>query len=321
MKADASTRRARFWVIVRGLFGLGGLGLVIFLVRDQGVDELAAVIEPALPWLPLALVLQAVPIATDALSSRFTLGRRGADVPWLPLFGAHFVAFAVMGVTPAGRATAEAVKASLLARWIGAPTAAALGTANQANVLISSGTFTIASAVAAYVVTGPSVLTALIVAHVVIMNASGLALRAAARYERFGAWLARRFPKVSASAETFQDASRETALVPAKPVVVMIFGRAFQAGHFGILAHAVGLDPGVLGALTVHGVYLVVAALAVLIPGQIGASEWAFSAAAGSLDTTVARAMSIALLSHAVQLVLVGVGFCVLILWPSRPER
>ena len=65
-----------------------------------------------------------------------------------------------------------------------------------------------------------------------------------------------------------------------------------------------------------HGVYLVVAAIGVMIPGQLGASEGGFAYSAEMLGTTEARAMSIALLAHAIQLALVGVGFVVLALWP-----
>lgn len=311
-------RRERLWVIARALLGLAGVGVVVWLVHDQGVDTLAEVIVPALAWLPLAAALEVVRIAMDALSSRQTLGRRGEEVPWWPLFASHLVAFAVMGVAPAGRATAEAVKASLLSRWVGGPTAAALGTANQANVLISSGTFTILSALAAWAVTGPSLLTLLLVVHVVSMNASGLALRAAARWRGFGDWLGARFPSMAPHAETFVDASRETPLVAFGPVVSMMIGRLFQAGHFFVLAVAVGLDPSALSALALHGTYLVIAALGVLVPGQIGASEGGFALAAEALGTTEARAISIALLSHGVQLALVLAGFLVLALWPRR---
>ncbi|MCA9607881.1 MAG: flippase-like domain-containing protein [Myxococcales bacterium] len=305
-------------MIARAVLGIAGVGLVVWLVHDQGVDTLAEVLLPALWWLPLATALEVARIAMDAVSSRQTLGSRGEEVPWWPLFASHLVAFAVMGVAPAGRATAEAVKASLLSRWVGGPTAAALGTANQANVLISSGTFTILSMVAAYAITGPSLLTILLVLHVVLMNAAGIGLRAAARWKAFGSWLGARFPRVAPHAATFVDASRETPLVAGGPVVSMMIGRLLQAGHFFVLAYAVGLEPSALSALALHGTYLVIAALGVLVPGQIGASEGGFALAAEALGTTEARAIAIALLAHAVQLALVLVGFLVLALWPRR---
>src|SRR5690606_28024062 len=93
--------------------------------------------------------------------------------------------------------------------------------------------------------------------------------------------------------------------------------------HFAVLAAAVGIDPTVLGALAFQGVSLVIAALGVMIPGQLGASEGGFTFAADTLGTTEARALSVALLAHAVQLLLIVVGSLVLSLWrpPADPDE
>ncbi len=316
------TARARLWIIVRVVLGLAGIGVVIWLIREVGTDEIAAVMLPALPFVPLAALFELGRIAMDTLSSHYTLGRQGARVPLRALFAAHVVAYAVMGVAPAGRSSAEAVKATLLARYLGGGSSAALGTANQANTLLSSGTFTLINAAAAYALTGFSLLTWLLVVHFVTMNLSGLALRAVARFSRLGAWIGKRFPRIASDADAFLETSRETSLVPAKPVIAMMGGRALQTGHFAVLAMAVGLSPSVLNALALHGVYLVVAALGVLIPGQIGASEGGFALAAEALDATVPQATSIALLAHIIQLALTALGFVVLVLWPAeKAER
>ena len=319
MSEPAKTnRRAAFWTLVRVLLGVVGIGVVVWLVRDVGVEVLGAVLIPALPWLPLAAALELARVGLDAVSTRSSLGRRGADVPMMPLMGAHLVAFAVMGVAPAGRATAEAVKAGLLAPWVGGAQAAAVATANQANTLLSSGSFSLLSAGAAYVTTGPSMLTWALVIHFVVMNATGLALRAAARYERLGNWLAARFPKIEQEIAAFHETSRETPLYPGPPVLAMMAGRAFQAAHFAVLAASVGITPSVLGALAFHGVYLVIAAIGVAVPGQLGASEGGFAMSADVLGTTEARALSIALLAHAIQFLIVALGFVVLALWRGR---
>ena len=241
MTDEPSRGRARLWIFVRALLGLGGIGVVVWLIDGVGAGALWDVVRPALPWIPVAAALEVGRIGMEALSSRYTLGRRGGEVPYAPLFLSHLVAYAVMGAAPAGRATSEAVKATLLARWIGAPTAASLGTLNQANVLLSSGTFTLLSAGAAYVVTGMSVLTWALLVHFGLMNVFGVALRAAARYRRFGAWLAKKIPKLEAEIAAFVDASRETSLYPFAPVFTMIVGRALQAAHFGVLMAAVGI--------------------------------------------------------------------------------
>ncbi len=312
--------RARLWVALRVVLALAGVGAVVLVVRDVGPEAIARVLVPALAWLPLALAFELGRVAADAVASQLTLEPE-RRVPALPMFAAHLVAFAVMGVAPAGRATAEAVKASLLARWTGGGSAAALGTANQANTLISSGTFSIACLAAAWVTSGASLLTWALLAHVLTLNVCGLAIRAAARYERVGAALTKRFPKLAPHVEAFHATSRATSLFPPGPVLTMMLGRTLQTAHFAVLAAAVGAQPGVVEALALHGVYLVVAAIGVMIPGQLGASEGAFALAAGTLHATVAQATAIALLAHVVQLVLVVTGFVVLALWRSGPRR
>lgn len=314
--------RARLWMIARIALGIAGLAVVAWLVNDVGVDALRDTLVPALAYLPIAVLLELGRVAMDAVSSHYSLGARSERVPPLPMFGAHVVANAIMAIAPAGRPTSEVVKAGLLARWLGAAPAAALAAANQANTLISSATFSAFGALAAWILTGPSILTWLLVVHVVSMNASGLAIRAAARYERFGAWLAKRFPKAAPHVEGFSETTRETGLVPIAPVGTMMIGRAFEAAHLGVLAWAVGVTPTMVGTLALHGIYLVVAAIGVMIPGQVGATEFTFTRSADALDSTVPQAMSIALLAHLVKLVLVVVGFVVLILWrpPKRDE-
>jgi uncharacterized membrane protein YbhN (UPF0104 family) len=98
----------------------------------------------------------------------------------------------------------------------------------------------------------------------------------------------------------------------------MFAGRTVQTIEYALIAYAVGLHVGILEALAVQGTNLVAAAVGVFVPGQVGSAEAVFAAAAKVLDTTVARAMSIALLSHAVQLILVVAGFVLLFGWRAR---
>ncbi|MCB9597902.1 MAG: hypothetical protein H6719_34620, partial [Sandaracinaceae bacterium] len=43
--------RERVWTLIRAALGIAGIGLVIWLVRDQGVDAMREVLVPALAWL------------------------------------------------------------------------------------------------------------------------------------------------------------------------------------------------------------------------------------------------------------------------------
>ena len=121
-------------------------------------------------------------------------------------------------------------------------------------------------------------------------------------------------------AEAFHDVAREAGVVPTTPLFALTVGRALQIVQFGVLAHAVGVDVTLSRALLAQGVNLVALALGVLVPGQIGATEGAFAVSAEALGASVAAAMSIALLSHALQVVGILVGSLTPLLWRLKSE-
>lgn len=310
--------RGRLVSLLRVALGLAGLALLAWIVHRLGLRALAAVLGPALLWLPLAVGLDVARIACDGAASRAVLGATGRALPSRLFFGAQWVAFAVMCVAPAGRATAEAVKGSLLAPHVGAGRAAAMAAADQAVVFLASGAFSIVNAVAAALVTGPSLLTGLLFAHAGAMIALGVGTRVATLHEPFARWLRRRIPALAAHLESFTESSREAGWIPWRATALMVLGRALQSLQYLVLAVAVGANVGLLGALTLHGIHFVVAFLAVLVPGLVGATEGAFLLAAGPLGISEAQAAGVALLGRAVQLLLAGSGFLLLLLWRSR---
>jgi uncharacterized membrane protein YbhN (UPF0104 family) len=91
-----------------------------------------------------------------------------------------------------------------------------------------------------------------------------------------------------------------------------------QGLQMKVLAGGVGAPGTLAGAFAAQGVHLVVASVAVFVPGQLGAREAAFGLAAEALHTTTAAATSIALLAHASQIALAVVGFVVLFAWRRR---
>ena len=88
------------------------------------------------------------------------------------------------------------------------------------------------------------------------------------------------------------DAAANPSKFPAGLYSVGTGSYDLQAAHFAVLMLAVGLDPTVVGALAAHGVYLVIAAIGVMVPGQLGASEGGFSAASESLGWTAAQGLA-----------------------------
>ena len=317
-QATAPRKRARLGLVFRLIVAALGIALLVFLVREVGVDALWNVLAPAVSWVPLIALLEAVRIGFDALATRLILGERVRRVSFGLLYLAQIVAHAVMNVFPAGRSASEAVKAALLAPHLGGAPAAAMGYTNQANVLISSGLFTVLCLLGALASPEPTLLVIGLLAHTAVLIFSGFGMRFAATSKIIAGRTARHLPWLWRRVERFHDASRETPLVSPAPIAAMFAGRAVQTVEYAVIAYAVGIDIGALEALAVQGTNLVAAAVGVFVPGQLGSAEAVFAAAADVLDTTVARAMSIALLSHAVQLLFVGAGFALLLTWRAR---
>jgi hypothetical protein len=290
----------------------------VSIVQHAGPDVILALVAQALPWMPLVLALEGARIGCDALSSWLVLGGRRAQVSLGRLLLAHVVGHGVMNVMPGGRGASEIAKGALLHREMGASTAAALGTTNQANVLLSSALFSLPCAAAAAVVSTDRTLVVAILVHAVVLFASGFGLRWLATSPRVESFVQKRAPRFASALSRFHASSRDVPLVAVRPVATMMLGRGMQTLQYAVVAHAVGLRVDAVVALAVQGLNLVAAAVGVLVPGQIGSSEGIFMLAASALGTTEARATSVALIAHASSLGWAGVGLALLVVWRAR---
>lgn len=307
-------------VVARVALGLVGLALLAWIVAHVGLDAVAEVLRGALPWMPAALVLEGARISCDALASGLVLGPAWRKLGASRLLLAHVAGHGVMNVMPGGRSASEVVKAALFFGQIGASEAAALGTTNQANVLVASALFSVPCAAAAWVVTPNRTLPLAIAVHAFVLFFSGFGLRLLASSPHVEHFVKARAPRWERRLADFHASSRGTPLVAWGPVLAMALGRAVQTLQYALLAIAVGLHVDVLVALTVQGTNLVAAALGVLVPGQIGSSEGVFMLAAEALGTSPARATSVALLAHVSGLTWTAAGLLVLLFWrPPRP--
>src|SRR6185312_7282153 len=73
------------------------------------------------PFLPFLVVLEASWLGMDILVLRALLGERARGVPWSVWIQSQLTAYPVTILFPAGRATAEVTRATLLAPYLGAP--------------------------------------------------------------------------------------------------------------------------------------------------------------------------------------------------------
>ena len=313
------TRTSWRAVIFRIALATFGLVMLVTIIQRVGADEVLEALSLTAPFLPITFTLEATRIGCDAWSTYLLLGERAKGISKLRLYLAHIVGHGVMNVFPAGRSASEAVKGTLLHRELGGPAAAvAMGTSNQANVLIASAIFSLGCAGAAFFVSTRPELPWAMVVHFVVLFLSGLGLRFAATHPRFVALIASKLPRIAAPLLRFSEHSRESSLFATGPIFAMFMGRLVQTLEYGTLAYAIGIRPGPLEALTVQGTNLVAAAVGVFMPGQVGSSEAIFAFAAEALGTTPARAMTIALSAHVSGMVWATTGLVLLALWRSR---
>jgi len=315
LPASASTRR-HVTTAARVVSGLLGLAVVAFMIHRTGPDAIAAALRPAWQWLPVVLVFEVARIFMEALATRLAYGERGRLLPWSMLVRAHVVGYAVAGVMPLGRTSSEAAKVAMLGRYAGIPAAIAAGATNQAVTLLVGAIVSVPCILAAWHITGVSTVTLALVAQAVVLAGSGMAIRAAARGESaLGTRIAARF---GLNLAEFRASSRAIDLLPRGPTAAMLVGRLFQVCTFAVVAHAVGVDISFARVFYAQGISMIVLAVGVLVPGQLGASDGAFAASAEPLGTTVAAAMSIALIGHVLQIIWVAVGATVLLTWRAH---
>ena len=231
----------------------------------------------------------------------------------------------MQGLVPIGRAAAaEATRASLLARWVGAgrvPAAAA--TRMQSVVLAANAAISIPAAIAVLVVVGPGM------ARARDRHQRGRHARARPRPARgralggkIGAWLGRRSSRARAFGAELDGALAGDSSVPWRAIAWESTGRLAQVAQNAVLIACVGGVVGVGTAFCAEGIHLVGAAVGDLVPAQLGATEGNFTLAAGALGLSHASAVSIALLAHVTQLVWVSVGSIVPLVWrpPATQE-
>ncbi|QRN96477.1 flippase-like domain-containing protein [Archangium violaceum] len=310
--------RARVQAVLRPAFAVVGLGMLVLLVRDVGAGELRRVLSRAAPWLPLVFALEVARLSLDALATWVAYGSRAQQVPFRSMLRAQLISTVVATLAPAGRVAGEATKAALVSPYTGGATAMAAAATSQAAALVSTGLISIPCALAAYVMTGPSWLTLALGVHMVVLVLVGASMRAGMRAHRLGAWLKRRFHRIAPHTEVFQESARSCALLPARPILATLLGRVLQVVQYGILAMAVGIDVTVVGALVAQGLNLVALAVGTLVPGQFGVSDGAFALSAKAFGTTAAKAMSIALIAHVIQVLFVLMGALTPLVWRER---
>jgi hypothetical protein len=266
-----STRARRGLHLV---FAVAGTLAVLALIRSVGLGPLLQLLRRGLPVLPWLVTIELARIALEASCTWFLCGEHARRISRATWVRTHAVAFAASVILPAGRATSEAIKATMLAPHLGGARAAAVGVMHQTVSLYGL-----------VVVSIPCTAAAL---------ARGLPL------PRF---LRRRLALAQAVAG-FREATRAIAWLPPGPILSKLANRALQVLQYGVLLHAVSGTTTTARACLAQGVNLVGSALGDLVPAQVGATDGAFALAAPALSVKVGDGVAIAMLIHVMHVAL-----------------
>lgn len=308
MAADGVTRPRRWRIALSIALGGAGVALIAYFLHRTDLGEVAAALARLAAWLPVLLAIEGLRIGVEAAGTRslYRLGRR--QLPTGALLRAHVIGYSLAFYMPAGRAAAETVKATLLARWSTAARAAAVAAANQSLALLGLALAALACLAGAATLPGTENLVAALGVVAAVTGGLGVAIRFATLRIR-GRWVRRFAPRL---ARIVDDARTEVPrFVPALPLALFLVNRALQLVSIAVLLHAVGGAVSPAAVLAAGGVNLVGASLGDMVPGQLGTTDATFSVSAGLLGLTPEAAISIALTIHVIQMTWMAIGLAI----------
>jgi hypothetical protein len=306
--------------VSRVVLGVGGLGLVAYLVTEAGAARVAAVLWQAGRWLPIIFALEVFQMGTDVLALRSILQGRWRQIPRATWLRSSALSYAMMTLLPAGRAAGEVTRATLFSKHVGTPRAATASTCLQAAYLSANGVLSLAACLAVASRFGLRAPLAMLLAGNVFFQAliAG-SLLAILRAARIGQWLdrmRRRFVPGARDAAPLDPEERRR--IPWRAALACSLGRAAQTLQYGIILHAVGGILTLRNAFITHGIHLVGATLGDMLPNQLGVTDGAYRAFAADLGFAAepARALSIAFVVRIAQLSLAAI--CVVVALLTR---
>lgn len=301
----------RTWVRVL----CSGLGLAFVTWLLSRVDLLLVwrELKNLLPFLPLMIVLEAGRIAGEYFSTRQLTGASAKQLPRRTMLQAHLMSYAFSIGLPLGRLFAEAAKATLLARHLGGPRAAAVATSSHVLCLISDATFLLTLSALVWLLSGQTLLT------YVLFSQAGLSclLAAALWVLRRAEWPAkalRRIPSAAAWAAQMRKAQLPVGRAVGRAMAGLLFGRTCQVACFLVALavtrdHWSGLASLISASAGAQALNQLAGAVGDLVPAQLGVTDALFKGSASLLGVSAESALAVAGAFHLVQLFWIGVGF------------
>jgi hypothetical protein len=303
---DAAIQRPPRWRIAVSLvLALGGVAVIAYFLYTTRLADVQHALGQLLAWIPLLLAIEGGRILVESAGTRLLYGLPRDQLPTSLLVRSHVVGYGLAFYMPAGRAAAETVKATMLAKCSTPARAAAVAAANQSLALLGLAVAAIVCAIGAAMTEGSSALVGPLVIVAGVTGGLGVVIRVATL--RLRGKVVRRFaPKIA----TLVDEVRGEIphWFPVAPFAMFLASRALQLLGIAVVVYAIVGDVSAVGALAANGVGLVGASLGDLVPGQLGATDATFAVSAGTVGLTREAAISIALVIHLVQMSWLGIA-------------
>lgn len=308
---------ARLALLAAGLFAVG------WLVHSVGPALVWEVVVAAGPWLPLLFILEFSWVVVEGVGLLFLLGSWRREISIKSWCMATLVHFTTMMVLPVGRAGAEALRATLLSRHVGAGRSAAASSLMQALVLLGNTLVSLVCALVVHLRGGPSDLVLLLVGNAVATAFLGGGLYVLLRRAKLGGFLGRHFARMANFGPELDEHVRENRQRHLPAFAFVLLGRLVQTLEYGFIFAAVAGSFDGAGMFVAQGIHLVGAGLGDMVPNQVGVTEGAFRYFAPALGFAEhpERAVSLALLARLSTLTVAGLCATVVQLVPGGSRR
>jgi len=296
---------------------------VAWLVHSVGAHAVWQTIVAAGPWLPVIFALELTWVVIEGFGLMVLFGGWRREIPLRSWATSALVHFTTMMVLPVGRAGAEALRGTMLARHVGGGRAAAASSLMQALVLLGNALVSLLCAAVVLWRDAGNDLVLLLVGNAVATGFLGGALYVLLRRAKLGGFLGKHFAKMAQVGPELDQHVRENRPRHLPAFAFVLVGRLVQTLEYGFIFAAVagGFDTG--STFIAQGIHLIGAGLGDMVPNQVGVTEGAFRWFSGALGLAShpERAVSLALLARLSTLSMASICAAVVQLVPGAALR
>jgi hypothetical protein len=316
-EGEGSPLRRAFLKHWRTALLLAGVVLSGLIVREVGPAVVARTMLSAGVYLPLLMALDAAWSGMDVFALRALLGESAGRAPPGAYARSAVTAYAVHIFFPAGRASAEVVRATLLSPFLGASRVTLAAMQLHGVSLIGTALISLVALAATVSRLGLGHRLSVVIALSTLLTGAlgGLVL--------FGARAPRLWTFLRAHLAHFRDLA-DTTGAPwsrlGRAVFLSFLGRVIQIAFFAVAVRAATGDLSLQTGAIAQGVSLAGSTFGDAVPQQAGVAEGAFFYFAGALGLAAApaKAVAIALVVRVSQLSLAVVCLTLGFVWRQR---